>query len=548
MRIIDCSIVNFGSYTNLELSFVNNGLTVIHGPTGVGKSTIQDAPYWVLFGKSSKGGSVNYRRSWYSEDPLEGTVSLQINGNKSVSVTRIRGSCSQNDLWFRVNGGEITRGKDLTDTQRLINETLGFDADSYILNSYYTETSLSSNFFTATAKDRRTVVEKLTVYDFYNNIAKKAVENHKSRKADLANVKSKIAISEGILLETKRNLGYLQKSSEEWTNQKQHKIIFLEASLENIESLTANKLSALTLKIQVHKKTIQDLEENTPLIEPIELQIKELESQSICKHCGSNSLEVQKEIKKLNKKRLDAESKIDDQDRLQFEIHNLEKEIEELKDNATPQKYRKMLEDARNEKNPYLKQLDDVNTRHQSLVSDLDSLLKEQKHLTDLMKRDETIVNVVKMIKTNLFSISLERLQNTINDLIEAHFEIPMKVTFIASTADDFDVEILFNGNQSSYYQLSKGQRQMLKLCFGVSVMQVASERSGIDFKTLFFDEALDGMDTDMKVKAYSLFESIAKADKDVFVIDHNEEFRNMFSNHIEVKAKNGISWIEENG
>ncbi len=90
-----------------------------------------------------------------------------------------------------------------------------------------------------------------------------------------------------------------------------------------------------------------------------------------------------------------------------------------------------------------------------------------------------------------------------------------------------------------------KGQRQMLKLSFVLSVMAAASNKAGVHFDNLFFDEALDGLDTDMKVKAYGLLEELATRHGSVLVIDHAPEFQALFDRRYHVTLDGDHSHIE---
>ena len=54
MQLLSIDLSNFGSYEKLEFDFTDLGLSLVSGPTGSGKSTLQDGPYWVMFGELLK--------------------------------------------------------------------------------------------------------------------------------------------------------------------------------------------------------------------------------------------------------------------------------------------------------------------------------------------------------------------------------------------------------------------------------------------------------------------------------------------------------------
>src|SRR5258706_10723800 len=94
--------------------------------------------------------------------------------------------------------------------------------------------------------------------------------------------------------------------------------------------------------------------------------------------------------------------------------------------------------------------------------------------------------------------------------------------------------------------QLSKGQRQLLKLCFSVSVMQAVSNQHGISFKQLFFDESLDGLDENFKLKACTMLENLALDDTGVYLVEHSMSVKAMINNKYKVGLVNGSSQIEK--
>src|ERR1017187_5196358 len=131
MRILSASATNFASYKELAFDFTNQGLTLVQGATGSGKSTLCDLVPWVLFGTTAKCGTVNDILSWPGDEVTRADVCVEI-GGVNYYITRTRGpKAKDNDLrWIVDCCWECPkRGKDLVDTQRLINQLLGIDAD-----------------------------------------------------------------------------------------------------------------------------------------------------------------------------------------------------------------------------------------------------------------------------------------------------------------------------------------------------------------------------------------------------------------------------------
>ena len=113
MKLISVAAQNFGSYKQLDFNLSGQGLTLISGPTGAGKSTLCDLVPWTLFGKTAKNGQADEVRSWGIRDTTSASVQLYLN-NEHVVVYRARGN-KDNDLYFWRGNGPHERGKDIPD-------------------------------------------------------------------------------------------------------------------------------------------------------------------------------------------------------------------------------------------------------------------------------------------------------------------------------------------------------------------------------------------------------------------------------------------------
>jgi DNA repair exonuclease SbcCD ATPase subunit len=154
----------------------------------------------------------------------------------------------------------------------------------------------------------------------------------------------------------------------------------------------------------------------------------------------------------------------------------------------------------------------------------------------------ETLQEVTTAFRAELVKNTILSIQEETNSLLTDFFdgEVNLELTIVEN--DKLDVIIHKDGNVASFTQLSKGQRQLLRLCFGVSVMKQVSNNSGISFNSLWFDESLDGLSDTMKTKAFHLFESLQTSHDNVYVIDHSEGLKVLFDNQIIVTLNNGNS------
>ena len=222
VRVKSINAQNFASYEYLDFQFDSTGLCLIQGPTGSGKSTLCDLVPWCLFGKTAKGGSVDEIRSWPGSKItvchafLDGLVVIRRRGPKA----------KDNDLCFYEYdyeaevAGDITRGKDLNDTQKLLNARLGMDYDLYMAGSYYHEFSQTAQFFTTSAKNRRVLCEQLTDLSLATKLQPKLIENYKSKSLESNKLEAKKRVLESNI-DMLTNLNVIEKRRyETWENTK----------------------------------------------------------------------------------------------------------------------------------------------------------------------------------------------------------------------------------------------------------------------------------------------------------------------------------------
>lgn len=468
MRIISVNLRNFGSYKNLDFDFENQGLTLIQGPTGSGKSTLMDAIPWILFGKTSKGGTIDEICSWNSTGSTSGDILL----DSGITISRSR---NPNDLVYIANNDTISRGANLVDTQRLINELLGVDYETYLSGAYFHEFSQTAQFFSTTAKNRRQICEQIVDLSLARKLANGIGDKTKQIGESVLETKS-------ILLRTN-------------------------GEIQTLENVSKNE--------EIRKKAWYENQEK------------------IKKHVLNQYNQFEANRKRTISKKCTLCSTV------------LEHPHEVIDNSENPHKER--LEQLNQETNPFKTSAKDYSDEILSKYAKLADYKRELSQLNDEKCDLDTLSDVTNAFRSTLIQNTIQYIESNTNELLARHFDSEIQVKFNATDNDKLEVTIHKDGNEASFTQLSKGQRQLLKLAFGVSVMKGISNHKGIHFSQIFFDEALDGLDEVLKIKAYDLLQEIAKNHESVFVVEHSEALKTMFDNKYSVSLENGNSIICQN-
>jgi len=208
--------------------------------------------------------------------------------------------------------------------------------------------------------------------------------------------------------------------------------------------------------------------------------------------------------------------------RVVTKIANLQVELEKLSEAENP--YQEQITEEESKINPFIDQQDKAEAKLRSIYAEEDKTEREIDALTIKIDTLDQLEELTSELKEQLLTKAVENIETQTNAYLEKYFEAELRVRFALDGPDDLTVSIQKSGHSCVHRQLSKGQRQLLKLCFAVSVMQAAANRAGVHFGCLFFDEALDGMDSELKIKAFDLFNALANDHSSIVQSDRDWE------------------------
>ncbi len=554
MKIKQIKVENFGSYPQFEHDFTDPGLSLVYGATGSGKSTFMDMVAWILYGVTAKDGNVDEVRSWQSpNDPTTGTAEVEVNGHQ-ICVFRSRGKAGNNDLFWIQDGGEEQRGKDLQDTQRLLDSALDCTAHAYLYGSYLHEFSPTGTFWTASAKDRRKLFERVAPLDFPATLAQKASDARKEVKTTLGKIEVSLAGLEGQLSSMSQVLADATTRSAGWAVDQKAKAEALALKAVRFETDRAMEVAKLTsvanqwqtnLQTKIDTLTDELLEYEKKIKDPttFDTEIRRFMEQSRCSSCKALPLTANAGIA-----RLQQEKTVNAYNVKYFEDGKTQLRLLAAEQRTNP--YTLQVEAAKQRGNTYQQEGARVLAETNPFAAQQEQLGRESRTLATKVasgKGDKTLLEGRVASLTRIYELSFElrgqmlqravqAIQDGTNGLLERYFDAEIRVTFSLPSSDTLEVEIQKSGYDCTYRQLSKGQRGLLKLCFGVSVMEAVANQAGIANNVMFLDEALDGLDESLKVKAHGLFLELATRHNSVYLIDHSPGLQNLMDRRYRVE------------
>lgn len=538
MKILSVSAANFQSYPEIQFNYADQGLALVSGPTGAGKSTLLDLVSWTLFGVTSKEGKADEVMAWGSKNT---SASLLVETPYGVfNVSRTRGAI--NDLFWIENGDPI-RGKDLTETQKLLEARLGVTSDLFLTSSYLTQFSKAGEFFISKAKDRREVLEKIADQEFAVKLGERSSERRKVAKKDAEALEVKLSNLIGRLASLEDTLADIKLSSLGWKEAQFNKIQAIKKNDEKFEQtkeFTLNQYQVAYDAIEL-VFTVNEEQEFKQAV----ASLREEADACLKKKCGEcGGPTGHKEREKNLKLIAELTSTLRDIEANRALKVSTYSKLMAYKD--TPNPYTAQLEALQAETNPFEGKVAQYEAEANRKAQESTKVNSDLTAAKTLVSRLSYLYDASSTLRGLLMTRAVSALERQTNDYLTRFFDAAIRVQFALEDSDKIEVEIFNNGHTASFKALSGGERCMLKLCFSLSLMRQAQEKAGVAFGQIFLDEPFNGLDTELKGQAFALLQELSPSTPTVLVIEHDETIKNMFDKKFIVTKLDGHSSVLE--
>ena len=560
-------IEGFCSIPYLELNLGSKGITVIRGATGEGKTTILSALVWGAYGKNLKGKSdVNtwekYRPKNYNGTKVE--IYFGKDG-KTHKITRclkykgeVNGANGKDRLIYEIDAVEVSE-KNKGEIQALINADLGMSY-SLFMNSILFGQGMK-RLIQESSSDQKDLFEEIFELEYiskardiakgyytealreYNEISQKYSSSKEKKqsiqrmlddlKKQAKHVKNDLSSRVKVL---EKKLSLLAKAKKE--NELKETVTYKNRIEQRLQEARDNQKELLNKINDAKKKTRVSLEEFIGVI------IKLLKRGDI-----KNSLKRLMEVKKAFG---DIERLQDKCSKLADKISNYRDKLEELRDqeyeankvqrdiDSTHVEIKKLLSEKRAGVNlglikKYKTQLSTISDKLQSIESEME----EKRAKVDNYKwvMDDPLGN--RGIKAFLFESSLDILNETLESYSEVlGFSILFYVD-IQGVKKDFNTQIIMDGIEVSYEELSGGQKTLVNIAMAFAMNEVMTKAKGINIA--FLDEVFENLSSEYVDLVIGLIRKIYK-DKTLYLISHQESLPIPNARVLTVTRERGLS------
>lgn len=498
------------SWKHAKFDFSDNGIVLLVGQNGSGKSSVFEALLWALYGQTLRGLKNDEVVNTKAKKNCCVKLELQF-GDVAYQICRYRKHEKFGNSVFLFKNGEDVSVFGQKSVQEQIEQLLGLDVVSFS-NAVLFGGGFAKSFLSLTDSEQKAIFDKLVgleKFDLALSIVKEELKQHNSTVRDLE------AMLSSCVNNIERTTESLQTVYDNYKNFEQNRA-------EELKQLTEE----LNKSVSEREELVRLYEANLEQSKNLKAKLQELEAQkskSICKYCKqplpfSKQAELDKLQQELRKLELSVVS-------VEHKIGFLEKTIEDLQNRISRKQ---------SEKNGFKSLL-------LELKQDLESLESQQKELQTKLSEAEELTKVYEFwikgfgnegIKSYMLDTLLPKLQEETNNYLSNFFSGDFKVLFSGTIQlksgelrNRMKLEVHHSGEQFVQKAPSSGERRAIDLSVLWALHNLAKSKANW-INVEFYDEVFDTLDEDNREKALAVLFSRAKH-SNVWVVSHSYDLKN---------------------
>lgn len=561
---------NFMAYGNSFTEFnFNNGLTLITGPNGNGKSAIMIALFYGLYGKSFKKNKLGSLINDINNKDMRVEITFDA-GDNSYKIIR-----GQKPSIF-----EIYENDKLLDQRSSTSEYQDY-LETYILkineNIFRQLIFLGANvvgsksFIDLTKSEKEDLFQIITDTSIFKIIKDNIKERSNKLKTEQTETNYKINVLNSAIESERINLFKMEEQNklvEKNSNGRLDDIDIKIASLELNNETYKEYINKVKDKKDIYNTKCDEykvaVDNNTKLNSEYQQLQLEISKITTAKNAFATCIGCEKLV---NISKVDLSKEEQYINELSVVKDNLEKNNQikaELDLFIT--NFKRSIEKARLYNDNILlnnKEIDSLNSEKDNINSqskidiDYSTFNKNKEDLDELKKNYTKISNELSNLKTldgllsndNLKGVIINQTLPILNKYINEYIQKFSDFEFNFYIDSNFKENIIFKSRDREYYSLSNGQGFRIMFSILFAFLKMVEERNGISCNILALDEYLDGsLDKTGRHEVLGILKE-EFCDKNVIIISHNDDITNTteyFDKSYRVNLVNSFSKIDE--
>jgi DNA repair exonuclease SbcCD ATPase subunit len=528
--------MRFKSLTTIKL---NDGITVIYGKNGAGKTSIIDAIFFCLYGKTLRTtgtGSTGFLslKDLINKEAQEAEVEVSFSINeKEYIVTRKISKTGNTIVYIKTDNTQIAEGANVA--KMLGEQIIGLNYNG-LKDSIMIMQGEMDKYLEMTSSERKnTLVDlfKINEYSIYNKKLKEIIRDWSDK---LIENKSKLELLEDEIKKEK-DIETELKSITDITNdvtknidEKQNNITALEEKKQELEEtknkdsfdikLANQQIIALNNNIKVFNDNAQKLDGKTKC--PLCLQTIE-HNEKIINHYSDEiekaNIEIEKIKTEISTKTINIKHQEETISELTDTILKLKTEIK-----STLQQQQQKEAQTISLKNK-LKELTEMKAATNSIEKEINKI--SQKNDAGLLLQN-AYDEIPKRILTRLLP-SIEKEASNIISLISENY-----ISFIKIEQKTFKIQPFINGRFEEIQFLSGGEKVKVAIAIRIAISNIISKLSALTtlktftgLKTLIIDEGDFGsLDDDGINNIINIIQNLKSVFQKIIIITHINDLK----------------------
>jgi DNA repair exonuclease SbcCD ATPase subunit len=549
-----------------------NGMHLIFGKNGTGKTTQFIALYYALFGKPYKKNKVASLINETIKKELLVTLTFIVD-NDNYKIVR-----GQKPSIFEIYCNDILLNQNSTNSeyQTILEESILKFNETIFKQLIFLGANVNTtkSFVDLTKAEKEELFSIITDTAIFSELKEAIKLKSKQLTANKTELDYKSKVLKELIIAEEANIKKLIAHNASVAEQNEEVITLLQDKIKNIEeSITKYDEALIKLK---EKKSIYDSEKYILEVmngnangvkkdlDNLKLQLRRIEDVektfSHCIGCATLNKISDVDISVKPKVLLDIESLTETYDKLLVAINQKAEEVNALLELLQKGKQVKISKEAKEQElNSTLAEIQRIQN---TVVYEIDNALLETKtiELTECNIHLETVggelINYDKLnklfdnnnIKGLIIKQSLPLLNKFINEYLDCFTEFPFKFNVDETFSTSLKRTNGLDNYEYDFQSLSNGQAMRITFSIILAFLRLVEYKNGVSTNLLILDEILDSsLDTDGRLELLELLKNNF-TEKSIYIISHNDEIKNteLFDIQYHVSTVDNFSNIEQ--
>ncbi len=549
----------------VEFNF-EEGIDLVMGANGLGKSCIADALNYCLYGRPFRKIKVEHLINNKNNKHLYTEVIFTVNSNKFKIIRGKKPDIFE--IYKYVDEWELIKKHSTNrEYQHFLEENILMFNENVFRQLIVLGANLSSSksFMDLSAKEKEEVLQVITDTAIFNKIKEILKEKRNVYRTNKTEYEYKVEVIGSSLTSAKINISAMEQQNFEFNTNKTKIINKLKHDLElkdekllqyNIaymaideKSSELNSMVPLTTELRVRVQSITENE--LSLKNDFRTFTSNEKNKIICPNCNheiKDALPFTQEELKENLTKILSDKNVAEQ-KLENQLNIQNKLLETINSKPRLQRNESVLITEINELNESIieteswKEVKIDYTELKKIEADAkdtrEKLINITTNINDISELEEMISD--KNLKGIILNQQLPFLNKYINEFLEL---FDSKFNFVID--NEFNENIISRNADNEFNALSNGQKQRISLSILFSFLKLIEEKNGVSTNLLILDEYLDSsLDIDGINEVMSILDEVFSKTKNIVLISHNPDIKNrieLLNRIVKIEMVDGFS------